>query len=232
MPLILGLTKSVITQNYNTVVDLGLTSGGISNHAALDLYNNLPGDPIVQGVPAGDFAYFNANRITVYKGSMSSVAPDAKRVLAHTDNIAGRTAMTYVNQGDTLADGLTPSPNKRLWVIAGSDNEPVYTSELTALGQQIVLNTIAYATAGAAVPKIEGTLTPWETGIPSANDTNIRVIVRADITTNADILLDATFSTDGSGQFSVEDAALPSVTPVDCIFIKNSKKKFHTITTS
>jgi hypothetical protein len=120
--------------------------------------------------------------------------------------------MTYVNQGDTLADGLTPSPNKRLWVIAGSDNEPVYTSELTALGQQIVLNTIAYATAGAAVPKLEGTLTPWNTGVPAANLTGIKYSVRTDLQTSDNQVLSGTTTTNASGQFTIEDAALSALT--------------------
>jgi hypothetical protein len=104
---------------------------------------------------------------------------------------------------------------------------------MTASGLLQYDASIAYAVGVATVPKLEGTLTPWNTQTPAANLTGIKYSVRSDLQTSDNQVLSGTTTTNASGQFTIEDAALGPATTYYVTFENAGGTVFatHKITT-
>jgi hypothetical protein len=223
-PIIMNYSSDNVTSSFE------MAGSGGGTWLDEEAVNADDSNPINSGLPSGTFAFFNTDQ--TIRNITQRAASGVIALRSTRTPMATYVPSYYIPQGDALFDGVTPSPNLRILAFSYSSADDFLESDLTANGVQHYLSLVDFAAPAVSTPKIEGTLTPWETGVPAANVTGIQLIVRADITTDAAIILDTTFATDASGQFSVESALLPAATAVDCVFIKDAKKKFHTITTS
>lgn len=216
LPIILsGATGSAAVLGFGQD---GSTAGGTE----LDIVDAA--NVLSAGLGVGTYTYLNAG-LSLF--GISNPAAELKISSVPTASPT-RAAFGYLNTGDTGQGSLLIASDR----VHIPSRESVNISSLTATGLQLYDAAIAFAVGIAAVPKVEGTLTPWETGVPVGVITDIELYIRLDITSDDPIIVDTTFATNSNGQFSVEDAALPPATDVDCVFIKDGKKKFHTITTS
>jgi hypothetical protein len=140
-----------------------------------------------------------------------------------------------IEQGDFLVDGVTVSPNRR--VTYPSADTGTVGSDITvynADGLTLLAAALNYAIGTVVVPKLEGTLTPWDTQIPAANLTGVKYSIRTDLQTSDNQVLSGTTTTNASGQFSIESAALIAATTYYVTFENAAGTVFatHKITTS
>ena len=101
-------------------------------------------------------------------------------------------------------------------------------------GLTLLSAALNYAIGSVAVPKLEGTLTPWDTQTPAANLTGVKFSIRSDLQTSDNQVLSGTTTTNAGGQFTIEDAAMVASTTYYVTFENDAGTVFatHKITTS
>jgi len=166
-------------------------------------------NPLSAGLPNGDTVFFSplAPKIKSYRPG--NYAASANVAFHHTTGFGDEACALYINQGDLLYDGVTTAPGLRINALGG------VTTLITAYnanGVAHLLACVALASGQAASPKLVGTLTPWDTQTPAANLTGIKYSVRSDLQTSDNQVLSGTTTTNASGQFTIEDAALSALT--------------------
>jgi len=228
---ILASTVNILTAYNANYQSLGLNTNNGSYESALTQVNILDNThPLAAGFPLGSLTVVNTpvsfRRLT---GPAAS-ADIAISTVANTNFAFG----IAIEQGEFLFDGVTVSPNRRVtYASAATGTVGSDITVLNADGLTLLSAALSYAIGTVVVPKLEGTLTPWDTQIPAANLTGVKYSVRSDLQTSDNQVLSGTTTTNASGQFSIENAALVASTTYYVTFENAAGTVFatHKITT-
>ena len=229
-PEIKSTTKPVISLNAALSVSRLSMAGGSGNTVGvndIEIYDAV--HPMADGNPLGVLTVF-------------SIASDLDRIFttpATVERIAGPLAApnpatssySYFAAIGSNDDDSVPFVGDRIYLFSSATMDP---DSLNASGQGMYQAAINFAIGGAVVvPKLDGTLTPWDTQIPAANLTGVKFSVRSDLQTSDNQVLSGTTTTNASGQFSIEDAALSALTTYYVTFENAAGTVFatHKITT-
>ena len=203
----------------------GQTFAGETQIEILDAAN-----PLSASLSLGLNTVFN-NAYTIQR--TNGVAPAGKVAYRQPTANTNYTLGYYFDQGDLLYDGVSTAAGDRVTVF-GSTSQNFTESNLTTAGLAVFDAAINQIVGGVVVtPKLEGTLTPWDTQVPAANLTGVKYSVRSDLQTSDNQVLSGTTTTNASGQFSIEDAALSPATTYYVTFENAAGTVFatHKITT-
>ena len=208
---------------------LGDNAGAVSNLTQIEIFDAA--SPLSAGLPLGV-----ASVATVSMSFFRQFNMQASVTVAYAEpGASATTGMGFsIESGGLLFDGVSTAPEKRVGVF-GYDGGDMNTSNLTAQGLAIFDAAVTELVGGVVVtPKLEGTLTPWDTQVPAANLTGVKYSVRSDLQTSDNQVLSGTTTTNASGQFSIEDAALSPATTYYVTFENDAGTVFatHKITTS
>ena len=211
--------------SYGWSVPLGFSNGGtLRAGLQLDITDDL--NVLSAGLPLGTYNHqISSNSI----GFLSNPTAELKVSCVPTAD-TNRAGFCYLDAGDTGQLGLLIASN-RVYIPT---RDTVSLTEMTASGLLQYDASIAYAVGVATVPKLEGTLTPWDTQVPAANLIGVKYSVRSDLQTSDNQVLSGTTTTNASGQFTIENAALGPVATYYVTFENDAGTVFatHKITTS
>ena len=229
---LLASTVPLIAAYSGNYQSLGLNTNNGSYETLLTQVNILDNShPMAAGFPIGSLTITNT---PVSFRRMTGPAASAELVISTVSNTAFVFGIA-IQQGDFLFDGVTVSPNRRVSYPSAAtgttgDSITVYNAD----GLTLLAAALSYAIGAVVVPKLEGTLTPWDTQTPAANLTGIKYSVRSDLQTSDNQVLSGTTTTNASGQFSIENAALVASTTYYVTFENAGGTVFatHKITTS
>ena len=224
-------TKSVVHQYGKNMGDsgLGFTNSSSATTTITQAVIEAGGHAMNAGIPLGQATLFDpiadARRLTTIGGFAAGFVPTITDIASPGFIYSG-----YIPAGGLLSDGVTLSPNLRCLVI-GSVGTPA--TSFNSNGVSLLLATVSFAAGDDAAPKLEGTLTPWDTQVPAANLTGVKYSVRSDLQTSDNQVLSGTTTTNASGQFTIEDAALSALTTYYVTFENATGTVFatHKITT-
>jgi hypothetical protein len=218
-------TKPLVVHGaYNWSSAFGFSnSGTLRNGLELDITDNL--NVLSAGLPLGTYTH-QISSVSI--GFLSNPTPQLKVSCVATADVT-RVGFCYLNAGDTGQGSLLIASNR----VFIPTRDTVDLTQMTASGLLQYDASIAYAVGVATVPKLEGTLTPWNTQTPAANLTGIKYSVRSDLQTSDNQVLSGTTTTNASGQFTIEDAALGPATTYYVTFENAGGTVFatHKITT-
>ena len=195
----------VVAGGISVADEFGFAGGGSTRGGeALEITD--AGNVLSAGLPLGVYNQLISNENIAFL-STGGLAPDIK-VSSISATSSGYTAFCYLDAGDTGTNALV-IPSNRVFIPARSS---VDLSKFTANGLLQYDAAIAYAVGVATVPKLEGTLTPWDTQTPVANLTGVKFSVRSDLQTSDNQVLSGTMTTNANGEFTIQNAALGPAT--------------------
>ena len=224
--------KPVLMMGTQAPVEFGLTSQSnqfFISATQIDILDS--GNPLSAGLPTG-LNTVSTGSFNYYRSQNS--APAAALAYGHPPDASPTRVVGYsLEAGELLFDGVTTNPGKRITTLGYTDTTMSATF-LNAAGLSIIDAAFNELVGGVVVtPKLDGTLTPWDTQVPAANLTGVKYSVRSDLQTSDNQVLSGTTTTNASGQFTIEDAALSALTTYYVTFENAAGTVFatHKITT-